>query len=161
MKKRFPHYPHCALTDWYDAQSPAVAVASSRVWRMVLSRTRWRTLSYVLQRATTTIDFLDTLDVVVRTCELARLFGINFFNVLNRGSQFRVESMMLRLAKQQNYLLLSPSRQQVSNQHAPECIPLVMEPISMLYQDPVIVLDFQSLYPSIIIAYNIWWVVIL
>ena len=36
-----------------------------------------------------------------------------------------------------------------------EVIPLVMEPESRLYTDPVIVLDFQSLYPSCIIAYNL------
>ncbi|KAK2182753.1 hypothetical protein NP493_337g00016 [Ridgeia piscesae] len=37
---------------------------------------------------------------------------------------------------------------------APECIPLTLEPQSSFYTDPVIVLDFQSLYPSIMIAYN-------
>ena len=37
---------------------------------------------------------------------------------------------------------------------APEYIPLVMEPESRFYTDPVLVLDFQSLYPSIIMAYN-------
>ena len=39
---------------------------------------------------------------------------------------------------------------------APEYLPLVMEPESRYYgkNDPVIVLDFQSLYPSIIMAYN-------
>ncbi len=36
-----------------------------------------------------------------------------------------------------------------------ECIPLVMEPESTMYSDPVIVLDYQSLYPSQIIAYNL------
>lgn len=30
-----------------------------------------------------------------------------------------------------------------------------MEPESGFYADPVIVLDFQSLYPSMIIAYNL------
>jgi DNA polymerase zeta len=88
--------------------------------------------------------------------ELARVFGIDFFSVLSRGSQYRVESMMLRMTKMQNYILLSPSKQQVANQAAPECIPLVMEPISKLHTSPVIVLDFQSLYPSIVIAYNYW-----
>lgn len=36
-----------------------------------------------------------------------------------------------------------------------ESVPLVMEPRSRLYPDPVVVLDFQSLYPSMIIAYNL------
>ena len=34
-------------------------------------------------------------------------------------------------------------------------VPLVMEPHSGLYTSPVIVMDFQSLYPSVMIAYNI------
>jgi hypothetical protein len=45
--------------------------------------------------------------------------------------------------------------QQVYEQPGVECIPLVMEPRSRLYTDPLIVLDFQSLYPSMIIAYNL------
>lgn len=47
-----------------------------------------------------------------------------------------------------------PSHLFPASQRAPECLPLVMEPRSQLYTDPVVVLDFQSLYPSIIIAYN-------
>jgi len=34
-------------------------------------------------------------------------------------------------------------------------IPFVQEPPKNIFYSPVIVLDFQSLYPSIIIAYNI------
>lgn len=84
------------------------------------------------------------------------MFGIDFFSVLSRGSQYRVESVILRVTKQQNYVHLSPSKQQILDQYAPECIPLTMEPESKFYNDPVIVLDFQSLYPSILIAYNYW-----
>lgn len=36
-----------------------------------------------------------------------------------------------------------------------EYIPLVLEPESRMYTDPVVVVDFQSLYPSIVIAYNL------
>jgi len=120
---------------------------------------------------------MDALNIIGRTSEMARLYGITFFEVLSRGSQFRVESLVLRVAKRYNYVLFSPSRQQVNYKHicdtttticlpkhlqqvaqqnAPECIPLVMEPRSNFYTDPLLVLDFQSLYPSIIIAYNYW-----
>ena len=68
--------------------------------------------------------------------------------------QYRVESMMLRLAKPLNFIPVSPSVQQRARQKAPECIPLTLEPQSRFYTDPVVVLDFQSLYPSIMIAYN-------
>ncbi|KAH9689284.1 DNA polymerase zeta catalytic subunit [Citrus sinensis] len=93
--------------------------------------------------------------VINRTSELARVFGIDFFSVLSRGSQYRVESMLLRLAHTQNYLAISPGNHQVASQPAMECLPLVMEPESGFYADPVVVLDFQSLYPSMMIAYNL------
>jgi DNA polymerase zeta len=63
--------------------------------------------------------------------------------------------MMIRLAKPENYIMISPSRAQVASQRALEVIPMVMEPESGFYEDPVVVLDFQSLYPSVMIAYNI------
>ena len=85
----------------------------------------------------------------------ARVFGIKFYNVLDRGSQFRVESMMLRACKPRNYVLPSLSPEERASQRAMEVIPLILEPVSRMYVDPVIVLDFQSLYPSMMIAKNI------
>ena len=62
--------------------------------------------------------------------------------------------MMLRLAKPMNFIAVSPNVHQRARMRAPECIPLTLEPESRFYHDPVIVVDFQSLYPSIMIAYN-------
>lgn len=61
---------------------------------------------------------------------------------------------MFRIAKPENFILISPSRQQIASMRAIECIPLVMEPESRFYEAPVVVVDFQSLYPSCMIAYN-------
>ena len=109
---------------------------------------------YYLKRIHGNLNLLEQLDIIGRTSELAKLFGIQFFEVLSRGSQFRVESLMLRLAKRRNLVPVSPNNQQKAKMKAPEYIPLVMEPESRFYTDPLIVLDFQSLYPSIIMAYN-------
>lgn len=124
----------------------------TRLWHQ--SNSRWIVLEYWLERVQGTLQLLDQLDLIGRTCELAKLFGIQFYEVLSRGSQFRVESMMLRMAKPSNLVPLSPSVQQRAHMRAPEYLPLILEPQSKIYFDPMIVLDFQSLYPSVIIAHN-------
>lgn len=83
--------------------------------------------------------------------KLNNFWGSVSFNLL---FQYRVESMMLRVAKPMNYIAVSPSVHQRARMKAPECIPLTLEPESRFYTDPVVVLDFQSLYPSIMIGYN-------
>lgn len=36
------------------------------------------------------MEIIDKLDLINRTSELARLFGIQFFEVFSRGSQVRI-----------------------------------------------------------------------
>lgn len=87
--------------------------------------------------------------------EFGRVFGVDFDAVIFRGSQFKVESFMFRIAKPESFVMVTPSKQQVGLQNAPFAVPLIAEPESKYYSHPVIVLDFQSLYPSVMIAYNI------
>ena len=140
LRLRIPHFPHHQLSTWFSAAAAAG---------------RWRTMSHVALRARMSLLLLERLDVVGRTAEMARCFGIDFFSVISRGSQYRVESMVLRLAHSQNYVAVAPSAEQVARQAAMEALPLILEPQSQMYVDPVCVLDFQSLYPSMIIAYNL------
>ncbi|TKY61502.1 DNA polymerase zeta catalytic subunit [Spatholobus suberectus] len=140
LRRKIASFHHKVLTKWFSSGP---------------GRVRYRCIKYVMERAKLNLEILNQLDLVNRTSELARVFGIEFFSVLSRGSQYRVESMFLRLAHTQNYLAISPGNQQVASQPAMECLPLVMEPESGFYSDPVVVLDFQSLYPSMIIAYNL------
>ncbi|KAJ8883586.1 hypothetical protein PR048_015430 [Dryococelus australis] len=139
LHERRPRHSHRCLTAWWDHPSALY---------------RWIVVEYYLDRTHGTVRLLEQLDLLTTTSELARLFGIQFHEVLTRGSQFRVESMMLRLAILHNYVAVSPSVKQRAAMRAPEHLQLIMEPESRFYSDPVIVLDFQSLYPSIIIAYN-------
>lgn len=43
------------------------------------------------------------------------MLGVDFFSAISRGSQFKVESVLFRIAKPENYLLPSPSREEVSS----------------------------------------------
>ncbi|RYN87811.1 DNA polymerase zeta catalytic subunit [Alternaria tenuissima] len=139
LHKRIPHYQHSDLTTWYLSGKP---------------RDLAKVIDYFLTRVQLNFDILEANETVPRTSEQARLLGVDFFAVISRGSQFKVESTMFRIAKPENFILVSPSRKQVGQQNALECLPLVMEPQSAFYSSPVLVLDFQSLYPSVMIAYN-------
>ncbi len=140
LHERIPNYDYSTLTQWYSDAFNHL--------------NRWRVMDYYVTRVKGCLRLLDKLDFITRNSELARLFGIQFSEVFNRGSQFRVESIMLRSAKQFNYMAVSPNPRQVANMKAPESLPLILEPESKYYTDPVAVLDFQSLYPSMMIAYN-------
>ena len=80
-------------------------------------------MDYWVRRARLNLAMLEQLDLVGRTGELARAFGIDFFSVLTRGSQYRVESLLVRLAHSQNYLMLSPSREQVDPSDIGKSVP--------------------------------------
>lgn len=140
LHRRIPHYSWRTLSDWYT---------NGR------HRDLAKVLRYYITRTKMDIQILEENELIPRTSEQARLLGVDFFSVFSRGSQFKVESIMFRIAKPENFVLISPSRKQVGGQNALECLPLVMEPQSAFYNSPLLVLDFQSLYPSVMIAYNL------
>ncbi|KAJ7706169.1 hypothetical protein B0H17DRAFT_1035991 [Mycena rosella] len=139
LKRRIPLYSPATLTEWYRDSIPAHTAT---------------VLRYFSSRTSMALELLEETDVIAKTAEFARVFGVDFFSVISRGSQFKVESFMFRIAKPESLVLLSPSRQDVGRQNAAEAMPLIMEPDSGFYTSPVVVLDFQSLYPSLMIAYN-------
>nr|KAF6341938.1 REV3 like, DNA directed polymerase zeta catalytic subunit [Myotis myotis] len=139
LHQRFPLFTFRVLSDWFDNKTDLY---------------RWKMVDHYISRVRGNLQMLEQLDLIGKTSEMARLFGIQFLHVLTRGSQYRVESMMLRIAKPMNYIPVTPNVQQRSQMRAPQCVPLIMEPESRFYSNSVLVLDFQSLYPSIVIAYN-------
>jgi len=139
LHKRIPHYSFADLTRWYKSKN---------------TRDLSKVIDYFATRVQVDLNILEVNELVPRTSEQARLIGVDWFAVISRGSQFKVENIMFRIAKPENLMLISPSRRQVGGQNALECLPLVMEPQSDFYTSPMLVFDFQSLYPSVMIAYN-------
>uniref|UniRef100_A0A1I7T0H9 DNA polymerase n=1 Tax=Caenorhabditis tropicalis TaxID=1561998 RepID=A0A1I7T0H9_9PELO len=109
---------------------------------------------YLLKLSSVNISLLIEMNWFLKNAEMARVYGIQFHEVWTRGSQLRVESMLLRLAHRMNFVAPSITHLQRNIMGSPEQLQLILEPQSKVYFDPVIVLDFQSLYPSMVIAYN-------
>lgn len=133
-----PYFSYEQLTRWFKSTTQ-----------------RHKTVRHIMRLAELNLQLMDKLDLLRRTAESARLYGIDFFSVLSRGSQYRVEASLLRSAHRLGFIAISPSKRKVANQAAMAVIPLVMEPRSRFYESPVVVLDFQALYPSMIIAHNL------
>lgn len=86
-------------------------------------------MRYMLDRAVMVLRLLEASETVTKTAyvhyshasvsadkgnrEFARVFGVDWFSVISRGSQFKVESFMFRIAKPESLVLLSPSRNDV------------------------------------------------
>lgn len=140
FQQRLPHFSFQSLSElWRDNHNMSSAKAVINYW---------------IDRVELNVKLLQKQEYIPRVTELSRLTGIDFYSVYYRGSQYKIESILSRLCKAENFIMLAPSKKQVKQQNALECVPLVMEPESAFYKSPLVVLDFQSLYPSIIMAYN-------
>uniref|UniRef100_A0A914D5P5 DNA polymerase n=1 Tax=Acrobeloides nanus TaxID=290746 RepID=A0A914D5P5_9BILA len=139
MKKRFPYFTQKYIEELISMKDPSAAVV---------------VLQHYLKKTSMYTQILCSIDIFKRASQMARVYGIQFNEVLTRGSQYRVESMLLRLALKYKYRAPSVGIEQRNRMASPETIPLTLEPESGIYRDPVIILDFQSLYPSMMIAYN-------
>lgn len=116
LHRRVPHFTWADLTSWYTSGKP---------------RDLAKVISHYVSRVQLDLEILEQNELIARTSEQARLLGVDFFSVFSRGSQFKVESLMFRIAKPENFMLVSPSRKQVGGQNALECLPLVMEPSTL------------------------------
>ena len=73
--------------------------------------------------------------------------------LITRGQQIKVFSMILRKCRKEK--LLVPTLTKRGNVDGGYEGATVLDPIKAYYQDPIATLDFASLYPSIMQAYNL------
>ena len=95
----------------------------------------------------------NSLDEMARRLELAALCEAQIVQCQGRG-MYTVEGCLFRNILRADFVPYEKSVKHVSEQDSTRSLPCVMEPKSGLYTDPVGILDFQSLYPSIVTAFQ-------
>jgi DNA polymerase delta subunit 1 len=112
--------------------------------------TRQRLVRYCIKDALLPQQLIDEICVLINTVEISRVTGIPMSWVWERGQQIRVLSKLLRLTKEKKMVI--PTLNIVSESFKGAT---VLEPVVGLHKNPISVLDFASLYPSIMIAHNL------
>ncbi|EUD64501.1 DNA polymerase zeta subunit [Plasmodium inui San Antonio 1] len=116
---------------------------------------RHLTVRYHLKKIILLVLIYDKIGYLKRKMNFCKYIHVDFLSLINRGAQFIVESFLLKMSMRHGFLLYSPSNKEIMEQRPILQIPLVLQPKSSINFFPLLVFDFQSLYPSIVIAFNI------
>ncbi|KHG07397.1 DNA polymerase delta catalytic subunit -like protein [Gossypium arboreum] len=117
------------------------------------AETRRRLAVYCLKDAYLPQRLLDKLMYVYNYVEMARVTGVPISFLLSRGQSIKVLSQLLRKSKQKN--LVIPNVKQAGSEQGTFEGATVLEAKAGFYEKPIATLDFASLYPSIMMAYNL------
>ncbi|KAL8541954.1 hypothetical protein ACS0TY_002988 [Phlomoides rotata] len=117
------------------------------------SETRRRLAVYCLKDAYLPQRLLDKLVFIYNYVEMARVTGVPISFLLSRGQSIKVLSQLLRKAKQKNMVI--PNTKQAGSEQGTYEGATVLEARAGFYEKPIATLDFASLYPSIMMAYNL------
>ncbi|XP_021899855.1 LOW QUALITY PROTEIN: DNA polymerase delta catalytic subunit [Carica papaya] len=117
------------------------------------AETRRRLAVYCLKDAYLPQRLLDKLMFIYNYVEMARVTGVPISFLLSRGQSIKVLSQLLRKAKQKDMVI--PNVKQAGSEQGTYEGATVLEARAGFYEKPIATLDFASLYPSIMMAYNL------
>lgn len=140
----------------YFLNSQKLDIDHNMVLDMMLKNPNSRTnvAKYCLQDTFLPLKIFNKLSMLISTSELVRVCGVPLEYHLSRGVSIKVFHLLLRKANELGYILPDITRNNLNDIDTYEGA-IVIEPERGYYEEPVAVLDFASLYPSIIIANNI------
>ncbi|KYN99739.1 putative DNA polymerase zeta catalytic subunit [Plasmodium gaboni] len=113
------------------------------------------TIKHYLRKVYFILLIYDKICFLKRKMSFCKYIHVDLLSLINRGSQYIIESFLLKMCIKYNYVLYSPSNKEIFDQRPILHTPLILQPKSSINFFPLLVFDFQSLYPSILIAFNI------
>ncbi|KAH7826734.1 DNA polymerase delta catalytic subunit [Monocercomonoides exilis] len=116
------------------------------------AESRQRLAVYCLKDSLLPWRLMTKLMVIVNFVEMARVTGVPMSYLSIRGQQVRVVSQLYRKAAEHN-MLIPVSETGISDDKYQGAT--VIDPLRGYYEDPIVTLDFSSLYPSIMICHNL------
>lgn len=106
-------------------------------------------MEYCIRDSELVLELMEHIDVWAGLLELSNIFGVTIVDIFTKGQQVRCVSQLYNLAVKHNYVI---NKRGLGVFHYKGG--KVQDPIPGLHEN-IICLDFRSLYPSIMQAYNI------
>lgn len=111
--------------------------------------------AYCVQDTKLVLDLVKKLDVVQGVVQMAAVTQVTPQDINFRGQQIRVYTQILRKARDLGYVVEDTEAPKLDDQSSSYAGAHVVEPKVGHYTDPVLTLDFASLYPSIMRTWNL------
>ena len=115
------------------------------------SQTRQRVGVYCLKDSKLPIRLAHKLKTYISFVEMSRVTHTQIRDLILRGQQIKVYQQVVHFSHRMDYILNEPSDQKTGEFQGAT----VVEPKIGFYEEPIAVLDFMSLYPSIMIWCNL------
>jgi len=115
-----------------------------------------RLINYAKTDAELVLEIMLSRDYLSQYIEISRLSGLLLQDSLSGSESARIEQFLLREFNKENFVIPNkPSKKELKEREKEEVKgAIVLEPKIGLHEN-VVYLDFKSLYPSLIIEYNI------
>lgn len=104
---------------------------------------------YCLQDTKIPLQLVDTLNIFINCIQMAIVTYVPFSYLVNRGQQIKIMSQVMKATEEKKYIIPTVEYIKPDFEGA-----TVLPPDKGSFFTPVVVLDFASLYPSIIRAHN-------
>lgn len=114
---------------------------------------RKRFVDYAMRESQFSLAMVRRSKILITNIEMARVVGLNVWETITRAQMIRMWSLLHRFAHANGIIV--PTKRETNESGMTEG-PLNWMPVTGYNtKDPCVVLDFRSLYPSIIIARNL------
>ncbi|CAE8653277.1 unnamed protein product, partial [Polarella glacialis] len=148
---RLTDYSLGSLSEHF-CQAPLPELREAALAQLLLERPR-AFAQHVLRQAEASLRIFDSLAFLYNFVEMARVTGVPMGYLLERGQAVKVQTQLLQEARRRGFVL--PSQRPGTGEETSFEGATVLEPVTGFYREPVAVLDFASLYPSIMMAHNL------